>query len=951
MSKFSQTYGSFERTGNYPLEAHYIFPTEAALKEFYQQELNASTIHKGMLRIVESDSEGQQALYWVCEGDNGLDFKKLIQNLDITSIDSQLDSLLKKLDKEIQDRKNADTDIYGTSDVSSIPETLNNISSISEAILELKEAVQQLKEDSETTNVTFEDYFKAITGSDQSNIVEYLKTLDYKNLTEISEKLHLFLDTIDESDTSINTFQELKEFLKGFEYTHSLYDCFTEFWNNIQGDPIPNSKFRTLRGIQDFVEVLASTVKNREDNLQKEIDQTQNGVGLNQDGSYSPDKATYYLKDTTSVIHSLKILDSLIHSILIKEITPSNQDVIPLDIQKTENGYTISASLTLSQEHDNQLIKKDGLFNKVRLDYSNGTVTLKVNDTVVDEHSLGFSALVEQAYYNSSTESIVINFKLLNGDTQTVTIPVGSLITEWDIENKSTSPIELTRTREIDGQDKLSADVRLWTNEYNRLKKYGNTLGVDGRTDYLIHSNSTYSQISLKSYLNQIITTEEYRNIGRFDSFSGASDKLASSEIAGNRNLRIIVFDVGTDINLVKSGIVFQTVNVNQEFTTQICFYDRKQQIRGVTGIHNTSTNAFRWETLGVQKIQAESNGTITLTDYENNTVGTAKVPIITRVTHIMSDRYTFNKSNDTNIEFYPKFLGGGPNWVVPEDIGDIKKGTLNSNLQKEGVEALLTKIIFKTIYPTITEPSIKTSNYSSTVEAGSTIKSSLVSYEFLKGTVTVGDELQPQLDYVGDATSTQALIKTEGGSANTNAGVSSYPSSDYSNIDTISRYQPGIYIYKNVVNYAAGPIMKNSKGNSPNPMPTTNLGEVANPHPAGSVSSTADQKVYVTLPVYIDTASGQYVKQGLKNWGAMTYSNVNMLSTSVANPIRIKTPRKLQQVNSYNSISGKYDVPQLFSFTMTPVMVDVNGEQYQYYEYVWNGGALSAVKMEIKTY
>ena len=37
MSQFSEMMGSFIRTGNYPMEANYIFPTEAALKEFYKK--------------------------------------------------------------------------------------------------------------------------------------------------------------------------------------------------------------------------------------------------------------------------------------------------------------------------------------------------------------------------------------------------------------------------------------------------------------------------------------------------------------------------------------------------------------------------------------------------------------------------------------------------------------------------------------------------------------------------------------------------------------------------------------------------------------------------------------------------------------------------------------------------------------------------------------------------
>mgnify|MGYP003449073145 FL=1 len=65
MSQYSEMMGSFIRTGNYPMEANYVFPTEAALKEFYSDPINATTIHKGLFKIVENGGDGKKALYWV----------------------------------------------------------------------------------------------------------------------------------------------------------------------------------------------------------------------------------------------------------------------------------------------------------------------------------------------------------------------------------------------------------------------------------------------------------------------------------------------------------------------------------------------------------------------------------------------------------------------------------------------------------------------------------------------------------------------------------------------------------------------------------------------------------------------------------------------------------------------------------------------------------------------
>ena len=75
MSQYSETVGSFTRTGNYPLEANYIFNSEDELKQFYSDPIKKTTLHEGLLKVVSN--ENGQALYWVVNGNNGLEFKKV----------------------------------------------------------------------------------------------------------------------------------------------------------------------------------------------------------------------------------------------------------------------------------------------------------------------------------------------------------------------------------------------------------------------------------------------------------------------------------------------------------------------------------------------------------------------------------------------------------------------------------------------------------------------------------------------------------------------------------------------------------------------------------------------------------------------------------------------------------------------------------------------------------
>lgn len=514
MSQYSEMMGSFMRTGNYPLEANYIFPTEAALKEFYSDPINATTLHKGLFRIVENGGDGRQALYWVVkkQTNDELEFVKLIQNIDVDNIDQQLSDLIAKLDEEIQNRQDADTAIWGTYDSTNIPDDLNSIMDLSQAVTQLRENISELRDSDEIIR----EQLRATVGTEQTDIVEYLKTLPYKSLTETANALNKFLNETDESTSKINTLPELQSFLEGYTDTDKLSKLLEDLWNKIEGEVLPSDEFMTLRGIEQFVRTLDQFVKDRTNNLQTELDQTQIGVGLSGDGSYNADKETNYLQDATSVMNALKILDGLMHEAISGiTITPENQDVVNLSVRKELEGYVIAAKLLLSNAYGNELVKKDdGLYISVISEYDNGTLTLKVNDKVVSQHILGFSSLVDSAIYDPAQESIIIIFKLLNGDKQTISIPVGALIREWEPDN--TNPdrvVELYRETVVNGADKVSADVRIAEDVDNILEKQGNTLIVRGTSDNIKHDgqglNAVIEDIKSTSSDNQTAINQE----------------------------------------------------------------------------------------------------------------------------------------------------------------------------------------------------------------------------------------------------------------------------------------------------------------------------------------------------------------------------------------------------------------------------------------------------------
>ena len=504
MSQYSEMMGSFIRTGNYPMEANYIFPTEAALKEFYSDPINATTIHKGLFRIVENGGDGKQALYWVVQKQTNdeLEFVKLIENIDINNINEQLEDLQTRLEEEISNRKESETAIWGTNDPTNVPEEFNSIldlaTELASLIQEVSDIHKELIDSDDSIKKSLKTEIKALAGTQEDNIVEYLKTLPYKSLTEAANALNKFLNTMDSTSNQINTLPELKFFLEGYTDTQKLRHVLLDLQAEILGNPIPSEDFRTLRAIEDFVRILKADSENTDKNLQSELDNTQVGIGLSGDGSYNSDTETYYLKDATSVMNALKILDSLMYEAISGiTIQASNTDVVDLNIRKELEGYVIGAKLNLSNVIGNDLIKKeDGLYFNVKSTYNNGTLSLYVNDKLIAQHVLGFSSIVESAYYDPAQESIIIVFKLLNGEKQTITVPVGTLIRELVVDNDQPGKVvELTRETVIDGPDKLSADVRIYNDKHNILKKIGNSLSVDGTSDSITHNDETLSTV------------------------------------------------------------------------------------------------------------------------------------------------------------------------------------------------------------------------------------------------------------------------------------------------------------------------------------------------------------------------------------------------------------------------------------------------------------------------
>lgn len=574
MSQYSEIVGSFLRRGSFPLEADYLFTTVDELKSYYEKEENKAILHRGLLKVVEDDGNGNQGLFWVTlnSDSNELEFTELMAAGSSEELGSKLDELQQKLDEEIKNRQDADSAIYGTSDPTTISADLDSILDLSKAVTELKQQISDATTNQENLR---KDLLAAVGMQEDSDIVEYLNTLDYGSITALSNRLDTFFNSVNTGGI-IDTWQELQNFLTGISDDQKLTELLTSNLNTIYGNPIPTEEFRTLRGVEDFVRTLQSSLVNAIRNVADELDITQTGVGLNADGSFSADSETNYLTAATSVMNALKILDAKVKEIsLEKTFNSNNSDVIQLYFNNTSTNTTIDAVLKLSAESGNNLIKKnDGLYIKVNSEYADGILTIRVNDNIVGQHYIGLDSVITDARYDPTTEELVLVFR----SGQTVRVPLTNLIREWVVDNSiADKVVELTREEAYAGNpDKLSADVRLLVDKYNILVKSGNALYVKGTSDNIVHNDVKVSIILDKLIENSGNQDTEISNI--HDQITDINNSISETnskieEISNN-------FDqIQEDFNTVRDNLMNHLTNTNNPHNVtseQVGTYDKE---------------------------------------------------------------------------------------------------------------------------------------------------------------------------------------------------------------------------------------------------------------------------------------------------------------------------------------------------------------------------------------
>lgn len=103
----------------------------------------------------------------------------------------------------------------------------------------------------------------------------------------------------------------------------------------------------------------------------------------------------------------------------------------------------------------------NGLYVSAALSYDGltNTLTFTTSDGKTADIHLLSNSLIDSVSYNPVDETIVIEYTINGVAMDAVVVPVSSLIEEWEVDNNTEGAIKLTKTRNVDGKDILSASV------------------------------------------------------------------------------------------------------------------------------------------------------------------------------------------------------------------------------------------------------------------------------------------------------------------------------------------------------------------------------------------------------------------------------------------------------------------------------------------------------------
>lgn len=272
------------------------------------------------------------------------------------------------------------------------------------------------------------------------------------------------------------------------------------------------------------------------------------GTGLNEEGNYDADIDDNLLKKCKSINEAVKILSAAFQSISgSTNLKGEESNTLDIAVTKTDDGAIIKGNVKISDYgsydpdfNDNILVKmNDGLFASVDLDYDEITSTLKFTASgrkedgkagvriIEKQFTLGQVSVLDDVSYNSDKEVLILKFRKKDGTVITKEVPMSDIITEWDVENPTESPVTLKKTRSKEGLDKLSGTLKISSDSDNILKvsPTSGALFVKGTTDNILHRN----EWKLDDVLDALAEKDE-QNLSEAKAYTDAESNRARTE-------------------------------------------------------------------------------------------------------------------------------------------------------------------------------------------------------------------------------------------------------------------------------------------------------------------------------------------------------------------------------------------------------------------------------------
>lgn len=260
----------------------------------------------------------------------------------------------------------------------------------------------------------------------------------------------------------------------------------------------------------------------------------------------------------------------------------------------------------------------------------------------------------------------------------------------------------------------------------------------------------------------------------------------------------------------------------------------------------------------------------------------------------------------------------------MPNAVGGIAKGTTAGDLKTKTFTQLFDDLLFPTIQPIGTQPSVKFGVKSSQIEVGAALPQELddFDYSFTRGVWRLNGAIVPGKYYSGTAGT--PTIKCNHPTANSNPPAS---------VDTDKTIT-----YTLSVTVAAGDTTVDNKGNA----------ATVQPYSGGTLTKPANINIY--YPYYSNAANNATVaKGGLLS--STTVADLNFAKATDSTTFIFKLPNKytLTSIIPYNPNSGKYnsDDEEISSWIKTTESISVNSVETEYAVYTKNGTAHASNKFK----